>query len=79
MDLRSDALLAGRPDASAVIFDNLLYDRKPDAATALGRISRRIRPVETVENIRQIFRRDSLSVVLDDDLDKIAVILDADI
>ena len=79
MDLRSDAFLAGRPDASAVIFDNLLYDRKPDAATALGRISRRIRPVETIENIRQIFRRDSLSVVLDDDLDKIAVILDADI
>ena len=69
MDLRSDAFLAGRPDASAVIFDNLLYDRKPDAAAALGRISRRIRPVETVENIRQIFRRDSLSVVLDDDLD----------
>ena len=35
--------------------------------------------VKAVKNVRQIFRRDSLSVVLDDDLDKIAVILDADI
>ena len=79
MDLRSDAFLAGRPDASAVIFDNLLYDRKPDAAAAPDGLSPTGPSVETVENIRQIFRRDSLSVVLDDDLDKIAVILDADI
>ena len=36
MDLRSDAfLLLVARDASTVIFDNLLYDRKPDAAAAL--------------------------------------------
>ena len=46
MDLCSDPFLARRPDLSAVILDDLLYDGKSDAASALAGISRRISPIE---------------------------------
>ena len=57
----------------------LLHNGKPDAASSRRGIPRRIRAVKAVKNVRQIFRRDSLSVVLDLHLDKISHVLDADI
>ena len=52
VDLCSDSQLAGGPDLSSMVLNDLLYDGKADAASALAGISRGIRPVETVENIR---------------------------
>ena len=70
MDLCSDSQLAGGPDLSSMVLNDLLYDGKADAASALAGISRGIRPVETVENIRKLFLSDAFSVVLDLHLDK---------
>lgn len=79
MDLCSDPFLARRPDLSAVILDDLLYDRKSDAASALAGISRRISPVEPVKDVRKLLLADPLSIILDLDLDKITDIKDPDI
>ena len=62
-----------------MILNNLTDNGKPDAASALGRISRRISAVEPVENIRQILGCDAFAVILDLHLDKIAHILDPDV
>ena len=71
--------LAGRPDPSAVVLDNLLYDRKPDTASTLRGVPGRVCPVEPVENVGQIFGRNAFSIILNLNLDKISHILDADI
>ena len=62
-----------------MVLNDLLYDGKADAASALAGISRGIRPVETVENIRKLFLSDAFSVVLDLHLDKVTHIQDPDI
>ena len=62
-----------------MILDNLLHNGETDSAASLGGVSRRVCPVEPVENIGQILRRYALPVILYDNLDKIAVILNSDI
>lgn len=53
------------PYIAAVILDDLLHNRKSDAAAALGGIARSIRAVEPLKDLLQILLRDSLAVVLD--------------
>ncbi len=62
-----------------MVFDDLADNGKPDAASSLGGISRRIGAVKPVKNVRQILGCDALTVILDLHLDKISHILDADI
>ena len=66
---RSLAFLCRSPDISAVILDDLLHDRKSDAAAALRGIAGRIRAVKPLKYLAQILLRDSLSVILDLDPD----------
>ena len=79
VDLCSDPQFAGSPDLSAMILDDLFYDGKADSASALAGVSRGIRPIESVEDIRKFFLTDTFSVVLDLHLDKIAHIHNPDI
>lgn len=53
------------PYIAAVILDDLLHNRKSDAAAALGGIAGSIRAVEPLKDLLQILLRDSLAVVLD--------------
>ena len=75
MYLRPYSLLAGGPDPSSVILNNLAHNGKSDAASPLGGISGGIRPVKPVKNIRQILGRNSLAVILNSYLYKISYIL----
>ena len=62
-----------------MVFENLLHDGKTDAAAAPRTVTGRIGAVETVENLRQILRRNSLSVVLNLHLHKISDITQTDV
>ena len=62
-----------------MVLNDLLYDGKADAASALAGISRGIRPVETLENIRKLFFYYGFAVVRDLHLDKVTHIQDPDI
>ena len=62
-----------------MVFYDLLNNRQPDSAAALRRIPGGIRAVKTVEHIGKIFRRNSLSVILDLHLNEVAHILYPDI
>lgn len=55
-----------------MVLHDLLYNGKPDAASASGRISGSIRPEETVKDIGKILGRNAPSVIFDLDLDEIA-------
>lgn len=57
------SFFARRPNITAMVFHNLLYDRQPYPAAALRRISGRVRAVKTFENIRQVFCRDPFSII----------------
>ena len=70
--------LTGRPDIAAVVFNDLLDDRKPDAASALCAVPRCIRAKEPVKDIRQVFCRNAFSVILDLHLNAVIVINDTD-
>ena len=79
MDLRSDAFLAGGPDASSVILNDLAYNGQSDPAAALRRVSWGICTVKTVKYVGKILCRNAFSIVLNLNLDKVSHILDPDI
>ena len=76
---RAEALAAGCPDAPAVVFHDLLDDRKADAAAAGRGIPRGIRPVEAVEDEGNVLAGNALAVVFDLDLNEILSVLHADV
>ena len=63
-----------RPDFTAMLFNNFLRNGKPQAAAALGGISRGIRPVTPFKNTRQFILRDAPAVILNLYLNKFRLI-----
>src|SRR6476469_2391333 len=60
---------AVRAHCSAVQFDEVTHDRQTESHAAMLPAGLLIRLAETIENVRQKLRRDSLTSVADDNLE----------
>ena len=59
------AFFTGRPDISAVVFNDLLDNREPDSASALRGISGCVRSVESLKDPWQILLWNAAPVIFD--------------